>query len=264
MLCHACILGGAQHQARGTKSEVAASPLPSRGPKKRAEMLRHPYILGGSPNKRGQNQKRLPHPCLLRGPKEGGNAMSPLHSRGFPNKGTKSKGATPPLPSRGPKKRAEMLCHPCILGGPQTKGGKIKRGCLTPAFSGAQKRAEMLCHPYILRGPQTRGQNQKGLPHPCLLGGPKRGRKCYVTPAFSGVPKQRGTKSKVAALGTRTKLWVCSPKECHQKNFAQMVCLHRKTPLKNPHGPFLKRGRIFRNPSWYRISENPPPPPGPC
>ena len=24
--------------------------------------------------------------------------------------------------------------------------------------------------------------------------GPKRGRKCYVTPTFSGVPKQRGTK----------------------------------------------------------------------
>ena len=27
--------------------------------------------------------------------------------------------------------------------------------------------------------------------------GPKRGRKCYVTPAFSRVPKQRGTKSEV-------------------------------------------------------------------
>ena len=27
--------------------------------------------------------------------------------------------------------------------------------------------------------------------------GPKRGRKCYVTPAFSGFPKQRGTKSEV-------------------------------------------------------------------
>ena len=27
--------------------------------------------------------------------------------------------------------------------------------------------------------------------------GPKRGRKCYVTPAFSGVPKQQGTKSEV-------------------------------------------------------------------
>ena len=36
-----------------------------------------------------------------------------------------------------------MLCHPCILGGPQTKGDKIRSGYLTPA-SKAQKRVEML------------------------------------------------------------------------------------------------------------------------
>ena len=54
----------------------------------------------------------------------------------------------------------------------------------------AQKRAEMLHHPYILGDPQQRGQNQSG---------PKRGRKCYITPAFSGIPKQRGTKSELAA-----------------------------------------------------------------
>ena len=29
-------------------------------------------------------------PCLFGGPKEGGNATSPLHSRGSPTKGTKS------------------------------------------------------------------------------------------------------------------------------------------------------------------------------
>ena len=49
-----------------------------------------------------------------------------------------------------------MLCHPCILGGPQTKRDKIRSGCLTLAFSGAQKRAEMLCHPCFLGGPQTK------------------------------------------------------------------------------------------------------------
>ena len=54
-----------------------------------------------------------------------------------------------------------MLRHPCILGGPQTKGDKIRIGCLTRAFSGAQNRR---------------------------------------TPAFSGVPKQRGTKSELAAF----------------------------------------------------------------
>ena len=40
------------------------------------------------------------------------------------------------------------------------------------------------------RDPQQRGQNQSG---------PKRGRKCYITAAFSGIPKQRGTKSELAA-----------------------------------------------------------------
>ena len=61
--------------------------------------------------------------------------------------------------------RAEMVRHPCILGGPQTKGDKIRTGCLNPAFSG-----------------------------------PRRGRKCYVTPAFSGVPKQRGGKIRIGCL----------------------------------------------------------------
>ena len=58
-----------------------------------------------------------------------------------------------------------MLHYPCILGGPQRRRAKPKR---------AQKWAEMLHHP------NEGGQNQSG---------PKRGRKCYITPAFSGVPK---------------------------------------------------------------------------
>ena len=88
-----------------------------------------PLHSRASPNKGGQNHKWLPHPCLLGGPKEGGNAMPPLHSRGSLN-----------------------------------KGGQIISGCLTPTFSGAQKRAEMLLHPRILGGPQQRGQNQKSKP----------------------------------------------------------------------------------------------------
>ena len=89
-------------------------------------MLYHPCILAG-PQQRGQNQsvpkrgqKCYITPTLSRvpnkedkikaGPKEGGNATSPLDSRGSPTKGTKSKWA---------QKRAEMLYHPCILGGPE-------------------------------------------------------------------------------------------------------------------------------------------------
>ena len=68
-----------------------------------------------------------------------------------PTKGTKSKRA---------RKRAEMLHHPCILGGPQTNGEKIRIGCLNPAFWVAHKWAEMLCQPCFLGDPQQTGQNQ--------------------------------------------------------------------------------------------------------
>ena len=56
------------------------------GAQKRAECssFLHPP---GPPNKGVQSEKWLPHPCLLGGPKEGKNAMSPLHSWGSPNEG---------------------------------------------------------------------------------------------------------------------------------------------------------------------------------
>ena len=57
-----------------------------------------------------------------------------------------------------------MLIQACILRGPQTKKDKIRNGCLSPAFWG-----------------------------------PERSRKCYVTPAFSGIAKQKKTTSEVAA-----------------------------------------------------------------
>ena len=97
-------------------------PFTFSGAQKRAEMLRHPYILGG-PQTKGDKIRSgclTPHPCLLGGPKERGNATSPLHSRGSPtpNAGRKSEGATSPC-LLGAQKRAQVLCHPCILGGPQ-------------------------------------------------------------------------------------------------------------------------------------------------
>ena len=41
------------------------------------------------PKQRG-TKSELATSCLLRGPKESGNVMPPLHSRGSPTKGTKS------------------------------------------------------------------------------------------------------------------------------------------------------------------------------
>ena len=85
---------------------------------------------------------------------------------------------------------------------------KNRSGYLTCTFPGAQKRAEMLPHPRILGGPQRearRGKSevvsnkgiykQKWLPHPCLLGGPKEGRNAMSPLHSRGSPTpRRGTK----------------------------------------------------------------------
>ena len=152
-------------QQRGTKSEVAASPLPFRGSNRGRKCHVTPALLA-IPDKGEINQKWLPHPYLLEDPIEGGNAMSPLHSRGCPTKGT-----------------------------------ELRSGSLTPFFSGAQKRAEMLRHPRILGRPQQRGMKSQVVASPLPCRGPKRGRKCYVTPAFSGIPNK----------GDQDQMWLPHP-----------------------------------------------------
>ena len=111
-LPHPCLLGGPQvggiaisplhsrgSPTKGTKSELVALPLSSWGAKSGRNCYTTPTFSG--PQQRGQNQNWLPHPCLLGGPQVGGIAMSPLHSRGSPTKGTKSKLGISPMPSRG-------------------------------------------------------------------------------------------------------------------------------------------------------------------
>ena len=206
---------------KGAKSKV---------PHKWTEVLHHPCLLGG-PQTRGQSQ-RWPtsgQNCYITraflgvpkqgdkvkgGPQVGGSATSPLRSWGSPNKGTKSKVA---------HKWAELLHHPCVLGGPQTRGQSQRfptsgqNSYITLAFLGvpkhgdkvkggpqvgriatshlrsrgsppkrtkskvARKWAEVLHHPCVLGGPQTRRQSQRW---------PTSGQNCYITPAFLGVPKQ--------------------------------------------------------------------------
>ena len=137
MLCHPCILGGPQRQVRRAKSEVV-------------------------PHKGEQNQKWLPHPCLLRGSKVGRNATSPLRSRGPQQRGTKSQVDASPLPSRGPKRGRKCYVTPTSSGIPN-KGEQNHKWLPHPCLLGAQRRAEMLCHPCILGGAQrqARGENQK-------------------------------------------------------------------------------------------------------
>ena len=99
MLRHPYILGDPQH--RGTKSEVAASPLPCRGPKRGRKCYVTPAFSGFPNAKRGeQNQKWSP----TKGNKSRRGCLSPALS--------------------GAQKRAEMLRHPYILGDPQRRGTK--------------------------------------------------------------------------------------------------------------------------------------------
>ena len=233
MLSKPCILGGPRRQARGAKSQVV-------------------------PNNGEQNQNWLHHPCLLGGPKECGNATSHLHSRGSPTpsvgskirngpqqRGTKSEVAASPLPSRGPKREQKYHANPAFSGVPNAKRGdqnqkwlphpcllgpKRGRKCyVTPTFSGVpnvkhgeqnQKWSPTKGNK-IRSGPQQRGTKSEVATSPLPSVGSKRGRKCYVTPTFSGVPnvkhgeqnqkwsptkgnkirsgpQQRGTKSEVA------------------------------------------------------------------
>ena len=211
MLCHGGILGNRQH--RGTKSEWSTSPLPSRGPKRGAEMLCHPCILRdlqrhargvksevvldiGEQNQMWLSQRSLPP----RVPKRGRKCYVFRAFSGIPNIGGKnSEVATSPPPSRGPKKGRKCYVHLHSRGsrtpnasskiktGPQQRGTKSEMAA-SPLALGTQKRAEMLCHPCILRDPQHRGTKSELSTSPLPSRGPKRGRKCYVTPAFSGIP----------------------------------------------------------------------------
>ena len=146
-------------------------------------MLCNPCALRGR-EKRGQNQKGLHHPRLLAGPQKGGIAVQPLRSRGSLEEGTKSEKTTSPLPSRGPGSgrncyatralsripeegtKSEVATSPLPSRGPRRthaprRGDKIRKGYITPAFSGAWKWLELLRNPCPLRDPRKRGQNQK-------------------------------------------------------------------------------------------------------
>ena len=178
-----CLLGGRQvggsaasslnSQGCPTKEnifELAASTTPSRGPK-RGRKCYVTAAFWGFPNKGEHIQNWLPQPCLLRGPKVGGSAMSPLHSRRSPTKGNIFRIGCLSHASSGAQKWAEVLRHPCILGGTHQRGTK----------------SELAASPLHSRGPKLRERKSELAASTMPSRGPKSGRKCYVTPAFSGV-----------------------------------------------------------------------------
>ena len=132
--------------------------------------------------------------------------------------------ATSPLPPRG---------SPPLQSGGQNQNWPIngQGGYITPAASGIPTASK--------RGAKSEAHKwARWLRHPCRLGDPHRFRAGggkirnvkkkggnATSPLHYGGSLAKGTKSKVAELGARTKLWMCSPKEYHQKKIAQMMCL---------------------------------------
>ena len=69
-----------------------------------------------------------------------------------------------------------MVCNPCIVEGAQCQArGENQKWLPHSCLLGGL--AEVLCNPYVLGGPQCQawGDNQKWLPHPFLLGGAQEG-----------------------------------------------------------------------------------------
>ena len=146
-------------------------------------------------------------------------------------------------PSEVAHKWARWLHHPCRLGDPHrfSAGGKIRSG---------PQMGKVATSPTPPRGsppPKSEGEKQK-----C----PKKGG--YATsPLHYGGSIAKGTKPKVAELGARTKLWMCSPKEYHQEKNRKNDVSASKNTLKTPLGPLLKRGGGFKTPHAIRFLTNP-------
>ena len=103
-----------------------------------------------------------------------------------------------------------------------TKGYNIGSSCLTLALSGAQRRAQMLRRPSILGDPQKREKTSK-----VAYEGPKTGRKCYVTPAFRGIPNaKRGEQNNKWSPrnGNKIRSGCLNPAFSGAQERAQMLC----------------------------------------
>ena len=178
------------------------------------------------------------------------------------------------LPSRGHNRGRNCYTTPASSRLPYTKGGKkIGIGYLISALCGAHKRTELLHNPCVFRGSPKKGRKSEFATIALPLRGPTIGRNCYVTHAISVVANAKGEEKirigyltpafakaekwaelhvtvafsgvrstrdeiKIGPIGKKDTTLDVQPKKISPKNFAKMVCLRRKTPLKTPRGPF--------------------------
>ena len=214
LLCNPCILG--DRQTKGDNIRIGSLTPAFSGAQKRAEMLRHPYILGDPQTTGDQIRIGCLTPAFLRAQKRAEMLCHPCILGDPQTKVDKSKVAASPLPARGPKRGRKCYVTDACSGIPKEGGGqgKIRSGYLSPACSGAQKRAKMLGHPCVLGSPQTKRIKSEMAASRLPPRGAKRGRKCYVTTAFSGIPKPRGIKSEVTASPLRSR-WPTTGRKCY-------------------------------------------------
>ena len=125
-----------------------------------------------------QNKNWLPNPCLLGcpkselvGPTSGRKCYITLAFSGIP------KDMGDKIRIGGAHKWAEMLHHPCILGDPQRHGGQNQN------WWGPQVGGNATSPLHSRGSPKTWGTKSE-------LVGPTSGWKCYITPAFSGIPNK--------------------------------------------------------------------------
>ena len=156
---------------------MVASPLPSRGPKRGRKCYVTPAFSGVPNAKCGDNISSGYLTLAFLGARKRAGLLRNPWVRNV-KRGDKISSATSPRLSLRPIRGQNWYATPAFSWVPNTKhADKIRNGYLNPAFSGAEKRAELLRNPHILGRPHCKAQggNQKWLPHPCLLGGPKEG-----------------------------------------------------------------------------------------
>ena len=218
LLRNPCILGGPQHQAQVDNEKWLPHPCPLGGPEDGGFPTYSLQSLGSTTPSAGRQSEVATSPLPSRGPRTWRNSCFTLAFSGVPNGKHQEiirSGYLTPAFSRA-RKMAALLRNPCILGAPKRQARvdnekwlpepcflegpttwrkgyvttafsgdpnakrreTIRSGYLTPAFSGTQKRAELLCDPCILRGPQhqARVDNEKWPAQPCLLGNLDHGR----------------------------------------------------------------------------------------
>ena len=136
-----------------------------------------------------------PLPSL--GSKREGNCYATPAFLGVPNKGGEIRIGYPTPAFSGAHKLAKVLRDPCIIGAGQERG-KIRSGCPTPTSSGAKTRAEFLRNPYTLGGPNKGDKVTIGYPTPIFTGDKKEGGSATSPMHYRGF-RAKGTRSEVAA-----------------------------------------------------------------